>query len=151
MATHSRMLAWRIPWTEEPGGLQSIGWQSQTWLTNTFPFFSLFRGFKIYQLILSQSSLQKVDLSSPLLECGPEDLVTCFSWKKKKNAVEVIPYDFQGISETTSELLPCFPSIAHSGRRWLCYKDTQVALKEAHIGRNWVLLLTTVLFCLGQS
>ena len=24
MATHSRFLAWRMPWTEEPGGLQSI-------------------------------------------------------------------------------------------------------------------------------
>ena len=25
MATHSSTLAWRIPWTEEPGGLQSMG------------------------------------------------------------------------------------------------------------------------------
>ena len=25
MATHSSILAWRIPWIEEPGGLQSIG------------------------------------------------------------------------------------------------------------------------------
>ena len=25
MATHSRFLAWRIPWTGEPGGLQSMG------------------------------------------------------------------------------------------------------------------------------
>ena len=25
MATHSRTLAWSIPWTEEPGGLQSMG------------------------------------------------------------------------------------------------------------------------------
>ena len=25
LATHSSILAWRIPWTEEPGGLQSIG------------------------------------------------------------------------------------------------------------------------------
>ena len=25
MATHSRIVAWRIPWTEEPGGLQSKG------------------------------------------------------------------------------------------------------------------------------
>ena len=25
MATHSSILAWRIPWTDEPGGLQSIG------------------------------------------------------------------------------------------------------------------------------
>ena len=29
MATHSGILAWRIPWMEEPGGLQSMGSQSQ--------------------------------------------------------------------------------------------------------------------------
>ena len=28
MATHSSILVWRIPWTEEPGGLQSLGSQS---------------------------------------------------------------------------------------------------------------------------
>ena len=27
MATHPSILAWRIPWAEEPGGLQSMGWQ----------------------------------------------------------------------------------------------------------------------------
>ena len=27
VATHSSILAWRIPWTEEPGGLQSVGLQ----------------------------------------------------------------------------------------------------------------------------
>ena len=27
MTTHSGVLAWRIPWTEEPGGLQSMGSQ----------------------------------------------------------------------------------------------------------------------------
>ena len=27
MATYSSILAWRIPWTEEPGGLQSMGLQ----------------------------------------------------------------------------------------------------------------------------
>ena len=30
MATHSSILAWRIPWTEETGELQSMGSQSQT-------------------------------------------------------------------------------------------------------------------------
>ena len=30
MATHSSILAWRIPWLEEPGGLQSMGHKSQT-------------------------------------------------------------------------------------------------------------------------
>ena len=38
MATHSSILAWRIPWTEEPGGLQSMGWQrvESNWATNSF-------------------------------------------------------------------------------------------------------------------
>ena len=30
MVTHSSIFAWRIPWTEEPGGLQSMGSQSWT-------------------------------------------------------------------------------------------------------------------------
>ena len=34
MVTHSSNLAWRIPWTEEPGRLQSMGLQSQAWLSN---------------------------------------------------------------------------------------------------------------------
>ena len=34
MTTHSSILAWRIPWTEEPGGLQSMGLQSQIRLSN---------------------------------------------------------------------------------------------------------------------
>ena len=35
MATHSSILAWRIPWTEEPGGLQSMGSQGvrHDWVT----------------------------------------------------------------------------------------------------------------------
>ena len=37
MATHSSVLAWRIPWTEEPGGLQSMGLQRvrHDWASNT--------------------------------------------------------------------------------------------------------------------
>ena len=34
MATHSSVLAWRIPWIEEPGGLQSMVSQSQTRLSD---------------------------------------------------------------------------------------------------------------------
>ena len=39
MPTHSSILAWRIPWTEEPGRLQSMGSQSvgHNWMTNTQP------------------------------------------------------------------------------------------------------------------
>ena len=39
MAPHSSTLAWRIPWTEEPGGLQPMGSQSQRRLSDfTFTF-----------------------------------------------------------------------------------------------------------------
>ena len=40
MATHSILIAWRIPWTEEPGGLQSMASQGAEHdvATNTFTF-----------------------------------------------------------------------------------------------------------------
>ena len=37
MAAHSSILAWRIPWTEEPGGPQSMGLQSRTRLSDSDP------------------------------------------------------------------------------------------------------------------
>ena len=37
MATHSSILAWRIPWTEEPGGVHQIAKLDMTeWLTLSF-------------------------------------------------------------------------------------------------------------------
>ena len=47
MATHSSILAWRIPWTEEPGRLQSMGLQRvrHNWVTNTFYFHIHIYGF----------------------------------------------------------------------------------------------------------
>ena len=42
MAMHSSILTWRIPWTEEPGGLQFTGLQrvGHNLATSTFPFLS---------------------------------------------------------------------------------------------------------------
>ena len=44
MTTHSNILSWRIPWTEEPGGLQSGGsqtvgcsWSQRTHIVNSYP------------------------------------------------------------------------------------------------------------------
>ena len=46
MATHSSILAWKIPWMEEPCRLQSLGSQSQTQLSDfTFTF-----GIRSYKL-----------------------------------------------------------------------------------------------------
>ena len=43
MAAHSSILAWRIPWTEEPGGLQSTGLtlHACTWHTGNIPLTTL--------------------------------------------------------------------------------------------------------------
>ena len=45
MATHSSVLAWRMPWTEEPGGLQSMGLQrvGHVWVINTLIEFTFGR------------------------------------------------------------------------------------------------------------
>ena len=50
MATHSSILAWRIPWTEEPGGLRSMGsWRvGYNWMTNTFTFLYVFLSLSIF-------------------------------------------------------------------------------------------------------
>ena len=51
MATHSSILAWRIPWTEEPGRLQSVGSQRvrSDWGTNAFTLhFHFLRSSKSY-------------------------------------------------------------------------------------------------------
>ena len=48
MSTYSSSLAWRIPWTEEPGSLQSTGSQRvrHDWATNTFTLVSLSKGLE---------------------------------------------------------------------------------------------------------
>ena len=49
MATHSSILAWRIRWTEVPGGLQSIGLQSRTRLSNFHISIKFLFEVQIYQ------------------------------------------------------------------------------------------------------
>ena len=57
MATHSSILAWRVPWMEEPGGLQSIGSQkSRTRLSNftfTFHFHALEKEMATHSSVLA--------------------------------------------------------------------------------------------------
>ena len=57
MATHFSILAWEIPGTEEPGGLQSMGYQElemTEWLKTTTNLNAICDGFIIIQLLLIQ-------------------------------------------------------------------------------------------------
>ena len=58
IATHSSILAWGIPWTEEPGGLQFTGSQRvrHDWVTNTVTFY-----FKLRYNIVLISGVQLND------------------------------------------------------------------------------------------
>ena len=53
MATLSSTLAWRIPWTEEPGGLQSLGSQESD-MTEQLAHISLLKG-KLFQMRLQKN------------------------------------------------------------------------------------------------
>ena len=44
MATHSSILAWEIPWTEKPGGLQSMGLKKSRMTEHTHPTYYLNQG-----------------------------------------------------------------------------------------------------------
>ena len=56
MARHSSTLAWKIPWAEEPGRLQSMGLRSQTQLsdfTSTFHFHALEKEMATHSSVLA--------------------------------------------------------------------------------------------------
>ena len=56
MAPHSSTLAWKIPWMEEPGGLQSMGSLSQTRLSDftfTFHFYALEKEIAAHSSVLA--------------------------------------------------------------------------------------------------
>ena len=66
MATHSSTLAWRIPWTEEPGGLQSTGSQSRTRLSDFTH--SLTHSKKVERI--STNNLIKITQHPDLFDCS---------------------------------------------------------------------------------
>ena len=79
MATHSSILAWRIPRAEEHGRLQSMGSQSRTQLSNFTHFTSLLMGFSLifrvlcftFQQVWSLEKLQHTELFEPVCVSTP--------------------------------------------------------------------------------
>ena len=77
MATHSSILAWRIPWTEDPGGLQSMEFQGaeHNWAKNTFIFMFmdsntyLIGYWTVWGWYIKRKRLQIVPFSSVAQSC----------------------------------------------------------------------------------
>ena len=115
MATHFSTLAWRIPWTEEPGGLQSMGshrvgydWatdieytciktdissslEGNTYISHCWFFFMFFFFFRIYyregrKLFLNK----KLELYYPV-QVGSQTLsMTCRFWESGLQCVAIV-------------------------------------------------------------
>ena len=69
MAIHSSVLARRIPWTVEPGGLQSMGSQSWTRLSNKHFHFFHFTGEHLGSLRITQTNTMCTSRHSSLHDC----------------------------------------------------------------------------------
>ena len=68
MATHSSTLAWKIPWTEEPGRLQSMGWHRVGTQLSDFTFMHWRRKWQPTPVFLPGESQ------------GRRNLVGCHLW-----------------------------------------------------------------------
>ena len=89
MATHSRIHAWRIPWTEEPGGLQYVGLQSQTRLSSFH--------FRCPWLLASLHTFRGFSLGS-----GPQTS-SSINWELIRNARSWAPTQTHRVTARGSE------------------------------------------------
>ena len=71
MATHSSTVAWRILWTEEPGGLQSMGSQrvGHDWATNTHTHIELYGFLNIFWILTPLSDTWFASIFSHSVGC----------------------------------------------------------------------------------
>ena len=79
MATHSSVLAWRIPWTEEPGGLQSMGSQRvrHNWGTeHTHSWNRSFIWAKLRSIAWKTTSLRKRGFQHSFIFCHHKEYPT---------------------------------------------------------------------------
>ena len=75
MAPHSNILAWKIPWMEEPGGLQSMGSRLSNF-TFTFHFHALEKEMATHSSVLAWKSQERGSLVGCCLWDGTESDTT---------------------------------------------------------------------------
>ena len=103
MAIHSSILAWRIPWTEEPGGPQSSGSQRvrHNWMTNTTLLLIVLWSEKMLDMISIFLNLLRFDLSPKIwsilenVSCALEKTVysSALGWNVLKISMRSISFN----------------------------------------------------------
>ena len=131
MATHASILAWKIPWTEEPGRLQSMGSQRvrHDWTTSLSFFLSCIgegngNPFQcsclentrnggawwatIYRVAQSRTWLKRLSSSRLVITCLPRCKCLLISWLQSPSAVILEPRKMKFVTVSTVS-----PSICH--------------------------------------
>ena len=100
-ATHSSILAWRIPWTEEPDGLWSMGSQRvrHDWASNIFAFY-FSNCWNLHKLYFATKICIPIDLSASSLHDQFSELEFHFSLELKT----CIPYEATTFSAGEAEV-----------------------------------------------
>ena len=90
MTTHSSIFAWRIPWTEEPGGLRSTGSQraGHDRLTNTFSFQNLTFNVGMEKWWKLGDWREPERRYMPLPHCTVPELTRCSPGRWKRGAAQ---------------------------------------------------------------
>ena len=100
MATHSSILAWRIQWTEEPGGLQSMGSQRvvrHDWVTSLSK--QWFKGFPQVELVVKNPPANVGDNK----RCRIDSWVGKIPWRREwLPTLVLLPRESQGQRSLTS-------------------------------------------------
>ena len=152
MATHFSILAWRNPWAEEPGGLQSMGLQRirGNWVTNTF------RRLLLFSCYVVSDSLQPHGLQHARLLCPSLSPRVCSN---------SCPLNWGCQSTISSSVAPfpsCPQSFPASGSfpisllftiRWPEYWSFSFSISPSnkYLGLNWLVDLLTVQRTLKSS
>ena len=111
MAPHSSTLAWKIPWTKEPGGLQSMGSLSQTQLSDftfTFHFHALEKEMATHSSVLARISGTGSLMGCRL--CGRTELDTAEATQQQQQ--QGVTSKIAACTRTAKEL-PSFASFCH--------------------------------------
>ena len=94
MAAHSSILAWRIPWTEELGGLRSIAYQSQQdWGTEHTSKFTWFKTDQKHRKVMKKLSpnLPILESPNPFWGGGEECPQSIVCPSRKKEVTQLCP------------------------------------------------------------
>ena len=137
MAPHSSTLAWKIPWVEEPGGLQSMGSRRVTQLSDftfTFHFHALEKEMATHSSVLAWRipgtvepgglpslglhrvghDLKWLSSSSSIFQEGKVFDVYCFCWGLTTVRVYLVKPQFSSVAQLCPAL--CDPMVVEPGK-----------------------------------